>query len=262
MTQTSVERELLDLERQYWQAIQDGDVETSLRLSADPCVVTGASGIGSIDRDTLGKMFRHAPWKLESFTLKDGAQVRMVTQDVAVVAYQVHEVLTVEGQRVELDAADASTWVRQDGTWTCALHTEAIAGDPFGRDRRPQVASRKEAAIAFLQLASAGQVQQAFDLFAAPDFRHHNAYFPGDRQSLLDAMAQAHQASPNRSLQVQHAYEDGDTVVTHSLVVRQDPQAPGIAVVHIFRFEGQRVAELWDVGMQLPPDSPNQHGAF
>src|SRR6266540_6516732 len=36
---------------------------------------------------------------------------------------------------VELDAADASTWVRRNGKWLCALHTESLKGDPFGRDR-------------------------------------------------------------------------------------------------------------------------------
>jgi len=47
----------------------------------------------------------------------------------------VHEELTVEGKPVTLDAADASTWVRRDGRWVCALHTESLRGDPFGRDR-------------------------------------------------------------------------------------------------------------------------------
>lgn len=46
-----------------------------------------------------------------------------------------HEELTVDGKRVALDAADASTWVRRNGRWVCALHTESLAGDPFGRDR-------------------------------------------------------------------------------------------------------------------------------
>jgi hypothetical protein len=36
----------------------------------------------------------------------------------------------------KLDAADSSTWVRRNGRWLCALHTEAILGDPFGRDRQ------------------------------------------------------------------------------------------------------------------------------
>jgi hypothetical protein len=34
----------------------------------------------------------------------------------------------------DVDAADSSTWVHRDGRWLCALHTEAIAGAPFGRD--------------------------------------------------------------------------------------------------------------------------------
>jgi len=32
--------------------------------------------------------------------------------------------------------------------------------------------------------------------------------------------------------------------------------------VHIFRFKGGRIAELWDIGVQEPEDSPNQHGLF
>jgi hypothetical protein len=59
-----------------------------------------------------------------------------VTTSRAAVAYQVHEELTVDGKPVTLDAADSSTWVRRDRRWLCALHTEAIAGDPFGRDRQ------------------------------------------------------------------------------------------------------------------------------
>jgi hypothetical protein len=62
---------------------------------------------------------------------------RAVTDDVAVVAYKVREQMTVDGKPLTLEAADASTWVRRDGRWLCALHTESIAGDAFGRDRQP-----------------------------------------------------------------------------------------------------------------------------
>jgi hypothetical protein len=36
---------------------------------------------------------------------------------------------------VTIDAADASTWIRRGGRWLCAMHSESIFGDPFGRDR-------------------------------------------------------------------------------------------------------------------------------
>lgn len=51
---------------------------------------------------------------------------------------KVNERLTVDGKPLKLEAADASTWVRRGERWVCALHTEAITGDPFGRDRTAQ----------------------------------------------------------------------------------------------------------------------------
>jgi predicted SnoaL-like aldol condensation-catalyzing enzyme len=120
----------------------------------------------------------------------------------------------------------------------------------------------KDAAKSFLQMAGTGKVQEAYDRYIAPSFIHHNVYFKGDRQSLLTAMQEASKTSPNKSIEVKHIYEDGDTVITHSLVTRQDPKAPEIAVVHIFRFEQDRVAELWDVGQPIAEDSPNANGMF
>ena len=134
---TVVRDQLLDLEQEYWQALKDQDVQTVVRLSDDPCVVTGAQGVSRIDRQTMAKMVTDGGWTLNDFRIKD-ADVRMIGDDVAVVAYNVHEELTVDGKPVTLDAADASTWVRRNGHWVCALHTESLRGDPFGRDRRPQ----------------------------------------------------------------------------------------------------------------------------
>jgi hypothetical protein len=50
----------------------------------------------------------------------------MLGGDVAALAYTVHEELTVEGKPVTLDAADVSVWVRRNGRWLCALHTESV----------------------------------------------------------------------------------------------------------------------------------------
>jgi hypothetical protein len=130
-----VDRELLDLENAYWQAIKEKDVEAAKRLTADPCIVTGAQGAGRLDHQTLDGMLRNAPWTLDAFTIKGNPEVLRVNDHVAVVAYHVREELTVEGKPVTLEAADASTWVRRNGRWVCVLHTESVLGDPFGRDR-------------------------------------------------------------------------------------------------------------------------------
>jgi len=136
MTRNTVEQELLALERQYWQAIKDKDADTAVRLSDDPCIVTGAQGVGRLGSQALAGMMKAASYTLHDFRIGGDVQVRLLGDDVAVLAYDVHEELTVDGKRVALDAADASTWVRRDGRWVCALHTESLKGDPFGRDRR------------------------------------------------------------------------------------------------------------------------------
>ena len=63
------------------------------------------------------------------------AQVRFIGDDVAIVAYKVDERVVVDGKTLPVNANDSSVWVRRNGEWLCALHTESLAGDPFGRDK-------------------------------------------------------------------------------------------------------------------------------
>lgn len=122
--------------------------------------------------------------------------------------------------------------------------------------------THKEMAVLFLKLAGSGKVQEAYDKFIAPDFIHHNQYFKGDRESLKTAMEDAHKMSPNKSIETKHVYEDGNTVITHSRVTRQNVAEQDVAVVHIFRFKNDKVVELWDLGQLIEKDMPNENGAF
>lgn len=124
-----------------------------------------------------------------------------------------------------------------------------------------QSSSKKDVAITFLKLAASGRLDEAYGNYIAPNFRHHNAYFAGDEESLKDGMAAAAKQFPNTILEVQHGWENGDLVAIHSRV-SHGPNQPDIAVVHMFRFEGDRIAELWDVGMEAPENSPNKNGLF
>lgn len=118
----------------------------------------------------------------------------------------------------------------------------------------------KDIAISFLNDAASGKLDDAYN-HVSPNFRHHNAHFPGDTASLKAGMADAHQKFPNTKLDVQRAIAEGELVAVHSRV-QHGPETLPIAVVHIFRFEGDRIAELWDVGMEVPKDSPNENGVF
>jgi hypothetical protein len=126
---------LLSLEKKYWDAMVSKDIDTAVRLSDDPCIVTGAQGVTAITNEQYRKMMSDGKWELHSYEMSD-VQARMISEDVAVIAYKVREELTVDDKPLTLLAHDSSTWVRRNGSWKCALHTEAVAGDPFGRDRR------------------------------------------------------------------------------------------------------------------------------
>ena len=121
--------------------------------------------------------------------------------------------------------------------------------------------ARKDAAVSFLQLVASGRVREAFARYAAPAFRHHNAFFDAAAESLMHGMEENARQFPEKRLDVKHALEDGDWVAVHSHV-RHTPDERGYALVHIFRFDGDRVAELWDLAQEVPANSPNINGMF
>src|SRR6185369_12454960 len=95
MTTKKIQKELMELEKRYWQAIKDKDADAAMRLTDTQCIVAGAQGVSSIDSKSLAAMMQRASYTLDDFELKDDAQVRMLGEDVAILAYKVHEELTV-----------------------------------------------------------------------------------------------------------------------------------------------------------------------
>lgn len=121
--------------------------------------------------------------------------------------------------------------------------------------------SNKNAAISFLELASSGKVSEAYSRFVGDGFRHHNPFFEGSAESLQAGMEEGARQNPNQVLEVKRVITEGEFVVTHSCV-HQEPGDVGVVVVHIFRFENGKIAELWDVIQPVPESSANQYGMF
>jgi predicted SnoaL-like aldol condensation-catalyzing enzyme len=121
--------------------------------------------------------------------------------------------------------------------------------------------SHRDAAESFMRLVGSGQVREAFRKHAAPGFRHHNPHFRGDADSLMKAMEESAAKFPDRTYEVLNVLEDKDLVAIHSRV-RHTPAHRGAALVHIFRFAGERVVELWDIGQDVPEQMPNENGMF
>jgi predicted SnoaL-like aldol condensation-catalyzing enzyme len=123
-----------------------------------------------------------------------------------------------------------------------------------------KIDARKQTALAFLRQGRAGN-RAALEQLVHPTARHHNPYFAAGMPALLDAMVAAATQAPERASTVQRVIGEGDFVAVHSHV-RPHPAHTGFAVVHVFRFEGDRIAELWDVGQPIPEPNPNADGMF
>jgi predicted SnoaL-like aldol condensation-catalyzing enzyme len=119
--------------------------------------------------------------------------------------------------------------------------------------------NKKEIATLFLKTASSGAVREAFDKYVHPDFKHHLVFFKGDRQSFLEAMEDNARQFPNKSYETIHALEEGELVAVHGKV----ELAPKVfGVIHIFRFEGDKIIESWEASQEELKDSPNANGLF
>ncbi|EXE16660.1 snoaL-like polyketide cyclase family protein [Acinetobacter baumannii 1106579] len=123
--------------------------------------------------------------------------------------------------------------------------------------------SQKEIAVRFLELAAAGEVDEAYGNYTTPNFKHHNPYYAGDKTSLKEGMREIAIETPNKVLEVQHVIEDGALVAVHSkLEMQMNDKLTILAVVHICRFENGKIAEFWDIGQIQPDPLVNENGMF
>ena len=121
--------------------------------------------------------------------------------------------------------------------------------------------SNREIVLSFFDLVESREFRKWFDKHTNPDFIHHNQYFKGDRETLILAIEEDSRNNPEKQVEVKMSLADGDLVTTYSHV-RQNPDDPGFALMHIFRFADTRVVGMWDINQAILEDSPNENGMF
>ena len=119
----------------------------------------------------------------------------------------------------------------------------------------------KEIGKDFLTLCAAGNSREAFKLYVAKNFKHHNAFFKGDADSLMIAMEESSKVNPNRIFDIKHIIMDDDLVAYHSYI-QQSNSDSGLAVVHILKFSENKIIEMWDMHQQVPENMVNENGMF
>jgi predicted SnoaL-like aldol condensation-catalyzing enzyme len=103
------------------------------------------------------------------------------------------------------------------------------------------------------------QVRAAFDGFVAEEYVQHNPGLPDGRAAARDALAVKF-GDPAFSIEVVRTLVDGDLCALHLLPRRNGE--PVAAVVDIYRADGDRIVEHWDVLQPWPSTSANDHPMF
>jgi len=118
---------ILTLEKSFWQALVDKDVDAAKAMIADEALVVNPNGTMRIDPEQYAAMLKDEQWSLDSFEFSD-VEVAFPSDDTAVIVYKAHQKGDMSGKAMDLHCADSSTWVRHGDEWKCALHTETIVG--------------------------------------------------------------------------------------------------------------------------------------
>jgi hypothetical protein len=119
-----METQILELEKKYWQAMEDHDFDTVKKLTRFPCIVAGKNGVQSVDETTFKNMFDSGSnAKIKVLNISN-VQSQSVSKKSAVIAYQIEIGTAYDVQGPSMKCACTSTWTKDDEEWVCALHTE------------------------------------------------------------------------------------------------------------------------------------------
>ena len=147
---------------------------------------------------------------------------------------------------------------------TSAATAAAFAGhsDSFaGHSDYARLGYQKAVAVRVLKGVFEQGDTEVVDRFVRSDYIQHNPLAPDGAETLKNLGVSIHQQFPDFRYDIKRVISEGDLVLVHSNVIAT-PGARGQAVFDIFRFQGGKIAEHWDVGQNVPESSANGNDMF
>jgi len=121
-------KNIVELEKKFWQAMVDQDADTAIGLLSEPAVMVSSHGAMKFDHAGYRKMADQGPTVVKSFELDD-VEVVFPNEDTAVLTYRVTQGVGPRGksETTSQEMNDSSTWIRAGKDWKCVMHTETPA---------------------------------------------------------------------------------------------------------------------------------------
>lgn len=102
---------------------------------------------------------------------------------------------------------------------------------------------------------------EAFARWVHPDYIQHNPMAPDGAAAAVGFLQPFFDASPDMRYTVHRVIVDGDMAAVHNHL-QMNAEDRGSAVVDIFRVEGCKIVEHWDVIQPIPESSANDNTMF
>ena len=115
-----------------------------------------------------------------------------------------------------------------------------------------------------LEFYEAGLNQKDFDAaakFIGPRSVQHNPTAPDGVEGFNAFLGFLREKFPDSHSEIKRAFGDGDYVILHVHSVREKGSR-GRAIVDIFKLEGGKIVEHWDVVQEVPEKAANSNGMF
>ncbi len=119
----------------------------------------------------------------------------------------------------------------------------------------------KQTVLAFYEAAINRKDVEAASAYLGDTYTQHNPRIADGIEGFRAFVADLRDRFPRLRAEVKTLVAEGDLVVGHVHGVRV-PGQPGTAIIDIFRLDGGRIVEHWDVMQPVPDDQANPNGMF
>ncbi|HWK45588.1 MAG TPA: nuclear transport factor 2 family protein [Stellaceae bacterium] len=134
-------------------------------------------------------------------------------------------------------------------------------GRPARAADEAQMAANKAAVVAFYQAALNDKDFDKAQQYLGARYTQHNPTAEDGPEGLRKFIGFLKSKFPMSHNDIRQVFVDGDYVVLHVLAVRE-PTGKGRAIVDIFKLDGGKIVEHWDVIQEVPDTAANPNGMF